>query len=216
VSALEIVRQAGAYARARVEIVLHPQHFEVWRNVGLAQAVRAIPADLAKGSDPPKGRAYLRKELERMTPMAPVVQVDASARWTLAALSAGYAQKPGRTEPEPGIHRSLMEGLEAGLGLMAMGLATDNSASLSYTADGRPYRRYQSAFAQRGGLERRHGGRHGEAARSHARSIWGLAWRPRTFFLLGKTLSFAFHAASLLKIKRSNRAYGPRGAALVR
>ena len=148
VSALEIVRQAGAYARARVEIVLHPQHFEVWRNVGLAQAVRAIPADLAKGSDPPKGRAYLRKELERMTRMAPVVQVDASARWTLAALSAGYAQKPGKTEPEPGIHRSLMEGLEAGLGLMAMGL-TDHSASLSYTADGRPYRRYQSAFAQR-------------------------------------------------------------------
>jgi hypothetical protein len=146
VSALEIVRQAGAYARARVEIVLHPQHFEVWRNVGLAQAVRAIPADISKGSEPTKGRAYLRKELERMTRMAPVVQVDASARWTLAALSAGYAQKPGKTEPEPGIHRSLMEGLEAGLGLMALGLTDNDNVAWSYTQDGRRYRRYASAF----------------------------------------------------------------------
>ena len=31
---------------------------------------------------------------------------DAGARWTLAALSAGYAQKPGKNEPEPGIYRT--------------------------------------------------------------------------------------------------------------
>ena len=84
-----------------------------------------------------------------MTRMAPVVQVDSSARWTLAAISAGYAQRPGKPEPEPGIYRTLMEGLGSALGFMAMGLAADRSASLSYTADGRPYRRYQSAFAPR-------------------------------------------------------------------
>jgi hypothetical protein len=149
VSAIEVVRQAGAYARGRVEIVLHPQHFDQWRNVGLAQAIRAIPADVSKGSEPTKGRTYLRKELERMTRVAPTVQVDSSARWTLAAISAGYAQRPGKPEPEPGIYRTLMEGLGSALGFMAMGLAADRSASLSYTADGRPYRRYQSAFAPR-------------------------------------------------------------------
>src|SRR5262249_36779282 len=83
VSAVEIVREAGMFARTQVEIVLHPQHFDDWRNVGLAQAIRAIPASVGKGLDPAKGRAHLRKELERMTRASPAVQIDAGARWTL-------------------------------------------------------------------------------------------------------------------------------------
>ena len=74
---------------------------------------------------------------------------ESSARWTLAAISAGYAQKPDKREPEPGIHRTLMEGVESALALMAMGLARDDDATLSYTASGQRYRRYQSAFAAR-------------------------------------------------------------------
>ena len=70
-------------------------------------------------------------------------------RWILAAISAGYAQKYDKREPEPGIHRTLMEGVESALALMAMGLARDDAATLSYTASGQPYRRYQSAFAAR-------------------------------------------------------------------
>ena len=132
------------FAKGRVEIVLHPQYFDDWRNVGLRQAIRAMPADLGKGVDPARGRAHLRKELERMTKVAPAVQVASNARWTLAAISAGYAQKPGKNEPEPGVHRTLMEGLEATLGLMALGLSDDN-ANWSYTEDGRRYRRYTSA-----------------------------------------------------------------------
>jgi hypothetical protein len=96
--------------------------------------------------DPVKGRAYLRKQLERMTRTAPAVQVDAGARWTLAALSAGYAQKPGKNEPEPGIHRTLIEGLESALGLMALHLADNDNVGWSFTQDGRRYRRYASAF----------------------------------------------------------------------
>jgi len=144
VSGPQVVREAAMFAKGRVEIVLHPQHFDDWRNVGLRQAIRALPADLGKGVDPARGRAHLRKELERMTKVAPAVQVASNARWTLAAISAGYAQKPGKNEPEPGIHRTLMEGLEATLGLLVLGLADDN-ANWSYTADGRRYRRYSSA-----------------------------------------------------------------------
>jgi hypothetical protein len=146
VSGVEIVREAGLYARGQIEIVLHPQHFDDWRNVGLAQAIRAMPEAIGKGLDPVKGRAYLRKELARMTRTAPAVQVDASARWTLAALSAGYAQKPGKNEPEPGVHRTLVEGLEAALGLMAMHLTDNDSVAWSFTQDGKRYRRYASAF----------------------------------------------------------------------
>jgi len=82
-----------------------------------------------------------------MTKVAPAVQVASNARWTLAAISAGYAQKPGKNEPEPGVHRTLMEGLEATLGLLVLGLA-DDLANWSYTADGRRYRRYSSASAE--------------------------------------------------------------------
>jgi hypothetical protein len=146
---VEIVREASMFARTQLEIVLHPQHFDEWRNVGLAQAIRAIPAAIGKGMDPAKGRAHLRKELERMARASPAVQIDAGARWTLAAISAGYAQKPDKREPEPGIHRTLMEGVESALALMAMGLARDDDATLSYTASGQRYRRYQSAFAAR-------------------------------------------------------------------
>jgi hypothetical protein len=144
--AVEIVREANMFARSQIEIVAHPEHFDEWRNVGLRQALRAIPVVPGQGVDPAKGRAYLRKELERMTRTAPAVQVDAGARWTLAALSAGYAQKPGKNEPEPGIHRTLVEGLESALGLMALHLADNDNVAWSYTQDGRRYRRYASAF----------------------------------------------------------------------
>jgi len=144
--AVEIVREANLFARSQIEIVAHPQHFDEWRNVGLRQALRAIPVVPGQGVDPAKGRAYLRRELERMTRTAPAVQVDAGARWTLAALSAGYAQKPGKNEPEPGIYRTLIEGLESALGLMALHLADNDNVDWSYTTDGRRYRRYASAF----------------------------------------------------------------------
>ena len=114
--------------------------------MGLRQALRAIPVVPGQGVDPVKGRAYLRKQLERMTRTAPAVQVDAGARWTLAALSAGYAQKPGKNEPEPGIHRTLIEGLESALGLMALHLADNDNVGWSFTQDSRRYRRYASAF----------------------------------------------------------------------
>jgi hypothetical protein len=95
-----------------------------------------------------------------MTRTAPAVQVDAGARWTLAALSAGYAQKPGKNEPEPGIHRTLLEGLESALGLMALHLADNDNVSWSFTQDGRRYRRYGSAFDSGSAGPRRRWGRH--------------------------------------------------------
>jgi len=128
--------------------------------VGLRQALRAIPVVPGQGVDPVKGRAYLRKQQERMTRTAPAVQVDAGARWTLAALSAGYAQKPGKNEPETGIHRTLIEGLESALGLMALHLADNDNVGWSFTQDGRRYRRYASAFDSGSAGPRSRWGRH--------------------------------------------------------
>src|SRR6516165_10185572 len=50
--AVEIVREANLFARSQIEIVAHPQHFDEWRNVGLRQALRAIPVVPGQGVDP--------------------------------------------------------------------------------------------------------------------------------------------------------------------
>jgi len=106
-----------------------------------------MPAQVAQGANPEKGRAYLRDKLGRVVRGGmPAFQVDSRARRTLAAISAGYARKFGKPDPEPAIHRTLMEGIESALGLVALGLADDN-ANWSYTADGRRYRRYGLASA---------------------------------------------------------------------
>lgn len=142
----DLVREALMTARTRVNIIAGPEHFNEWNNVGLAQAVRHIPAEIRQGGSAARGRETLRRDLDRLVRDIPAFRVDASARWTLAALAAGYARKPGKPEPEPGFHRTLMEAIESCLGLMSLGLADEDSANFAFTARGQRYRRYASAF----------------------------------------------------------------------
>jgi len=65
-----------------------------------------------------------------------------------------------KNEPEPGIHRTLVEGLESALGLMALHLADNDNVAWSYTTDGRRYRRYASAFESGAAGPRSRWGRH--------------------------------------------------------
>ena len=65
-----------------------------------------------------------------------------------------------KNEPEPGIHRTLVEGLESALGLMALHLADNDNVVWSYTQDGRRYRRYASAFEGGAARPGRGWGRH--------------------------------------------------------
>ena len=145
VVAADIVREALMRARQRVNIVAGPEHFQEWSNVGLCQAVRRIPADIRQGGNLDRGRDHLRRQLGLLVRDIPAFRVDSGARWTLSALAVGYAKKPGKPDPEPGIYRTLMESLESLLGLMALG-NTDDTAPWSYTGDGRRYRRYATAF----------------------------------------------------------------------
>jgi hypothetical protein len=151
IAAPEILRAAGLFAAgAPLEIRMPPSHADVWNNVGLLQAVKACaPGRAGIGLDPRKGREYLRKKLNEM-PRGPSaaasVQIDAGARYTLAAIAAGYAQPHGKPEPEPGVHRLLMEAVDSTLALCAAGLG-HSEAVYAYTDDGRRYMRYSSASA---------------------------------------------------------------------
>jgi len=146
--AAEIVREAGLAAGARISVCLPPSHFDQWHNIGLVQAVAAIPAEVRQGAAETRGRDFLRRQLAHFSRDVAALRVAAEARWTLAALASGYARKPGKPEPEPGFYRTLMEGIESTLGLCATGVFDEN-ATWSFTREGRRYRQYASAFEDR-------------------------------------------------------------------
>src|SRR5262249_41182334 len=149
IAAPEIVRAAAFFAAGPpLEIKMPPSHADTWNNVGLLQAVKACaPTQVGIGLDPRKGREDLRKklsELQHGPAGAACVQIDSRPRYNLAAISAGDAAPHGKQEPEPGVHRLLMEAVESTLALCAAGLG-HSEAAYSYTADGRRYLRYGSA-----------------------------------------------------------------------
>lgn len=144
-SAPRIVAAAGLAAGGRVGVTLPAAHFDQWHNVGLVQAITRIPCAVRQGAGCDRGRDFLRRQLAQLSRDVPAFRVAADARWTLAALGAAYARKPGRAEPEAGFHRTLMEGIEATLALCAQGIA-DDDVSWSFTADGRRYRKYGTGY----------------------------------------------------------------------
>jgi hypothetical protein len=71
------------------------------------------------------------------------VLVSTSARWTLNALSGGYARGLGRkgvltAEPDDTVYKSLMNGLESVLSFVG-GRSETEGAHYDYTEDGRRY-----------------------------------------------------------------------------
>jgi|SRR5215469_2378409 len=145
VGAAQIVREAGLAAGARIDVSLPPAHFDQWHNIGLVQAIARIPSAVRQGGAADRGRDFLRRGLAHFSRELPAFSVAVDARWTLAALSCGYARKPGNPEPTPGVYRILMEGIESTMALAGVGIADEN-AHWSFTSDGRRYRRYASAF----------------------------------------------------------------------
>jgi hypothetical protein len=110
----------------------------------LQQALRRLPAEIRQGGSADRGRDFLRRQLAHFSRDVAALRIAADARWTLAAISCGYARKPGKPEPESGVYRVLMEGIEATLALCASGIL-EGEIRWSFTADGRRYRQYSSA-----------------------------------------------------------------------
>ena len=150
----DVVREAQLEARAQVEIVMGPQHFEQWGNVGLAQAVRLLAQQPSAGTAPEKGRLWLRDAFSRLNRGVPSVQIATRAHYVLNGLAGGYCRVVGRrgelmAEAETGVYRTLMEGLESCLGLLSFQVEGADDGAYSFTPDGRRYRRYDTGYARR-------------------------------------------------------------------
>jgi hypothetical protein len=149
--AADIIREASLESRSWLRITAPGPHFDQWNNFGLVQSLRAIPVEVTRAGDLLRGRDYLRKEMGRLTRGAPAFRIAQTARWTLGAIAGGYARKPGANEPEPGIYRTIMEGLECWAGLMSRpGVDETPGPGHAFTADGRMYRKYGApSYAER-------------------------------------------------------------------
>ena len=153
--AAAIVRRAALEAgpHIRLKEVAHRKQFDQWQNVGLVAALKRVPVDVGSGGDPQLGRAEIRSLLESQVRALPAVQIASSARWTLNALSGGYARSSNSggqvaSEPDDNLYGTLMTGLESFCALTRITRSQEFSEedNVRTSADGRKYR---SAMVER-------------------------------------------------------------------
>jgi len=132
-----------------------PQHHsDRHMNVGLMQAVRAIPNEVRVGGTEVAGSLYIRDLLGRTVRGAPAVEISPAARWTLRALAGGYTRGIVRgrlqDDAEEGPYRVLMEGLEAFCGSLRFDTVdNDEDSAQNMRLDERTGRSYASAMPMR-------------------------------------------------------------------
>ena len=144
----EIIRDAGMRFGTALRLTAPEQHFRPYQTIGLAPAVRRLPAELARGGDVAKGRTVLRALIGQQTQGRPLLQVSPQARWTANGFAAGYARAsdprsagvPVAEEANDGIYRTLLEGLESAMArtLPASGQEEDQRR-YAIASDGRRY-----------------------------------------------------------------------------
>lgn len=137
-----VVESKLAFGEAR--LAAGPGHFDQFARGGLRGAVAALPAELRRGASADLGRDELRALFSRQVRGESAVRVSTAARWTLNALSAGYARavdKRGvvQEEAREGVYRVLIEGLEAFTGLLKVGTLSDSPPNIRTTEGGQRY-----------------------------------------------------------------------------
>lgn len=140
------VRRRG-WLRLPIRWVVPAKHLDTWNNVGLMQAIRRIPQGVsAADGGAERGRPLIAALLAQRHRDMPRLQVSPNARWTLRALSGGYARAIGQAgiaeaQPESGFYRTLIEGLEAFCAIGQTAQATpENQQPVAYTRSGVAYR----------------------------------------------------------------------------
>lgn len=120
--------RVDTWARLPLRWIVPARHRDTYQNIGLMQAIRAIPQGVsASDGGIERGRPAFARMLAEHQRGRPRVLVAPSARWTLRALTGGYARSVGRggiadSQPETGIYAVLMEGLES---FVAVGAAVE-------------------------------------------------------------------------------------------
>lgn len=141
----DIIREARLEAGQDVTPLIGPQHYDKYTNVGLQQAIARIPMEVRRGGPYDAGKAEIRRLLQKDSRDMPALLVSSRARWTLNALSGGYARLVNPQGmivdfAEEGIYRTLMEGVENFTSTMKFQSSEqDYSPNYAYTKEGTRY-----------------------------------------------------------------------------
>jgi hypothetical protein len=136
------------YVRTKLRWIVPAWHRDTYRNVGLVQAIRAMPADASIGeSGMPQGQAAVAALLTERHRGQPRFLVGQAAGWTLRALSGGYS-KPlsnralAAAQPDASLYRLLMEAIETfvAVGAVAERREGDDQQPIAFNRAGVPYR----------------------------------------------------------------------------
>ncbi len=142
-----LIREIGLELRVNLQVSAPPQHFDRYQNVGLIQAFGRHMIQVEQGTALDIGREHLRAELGKMTRSEPSVLIATRAKHTLNAFAGGHSRMMTRQgvltqDAEPGLYRTLMEGLESCVGSMAMLQQGDRDGNWATADDGRRYLKY--------------------------------------------------------------------------
>jgi hypothetical protein len=137
------------YRRFPLRWIVPSWHRESYRNVGLIQAVRAIPQQISPAGADGAGRgiAIIAGQLATRQRGQPNYIVSSLAGWTLRAMAGGYAKPLGARglpgiQPDSGIYQVLMEAIEsfAAVGTEADAALGDDGQPVAYDRRGVAYR----------------------------------------------------------------------------
>jgi hypothetical protein len=141
-----IISEANLEAGSVPRIIVGPQHFDQYQNVGLLQAIKAIPREAQNSTRPENGRQAIARMLTEEIRGFPALLVNKQARWTLNGFAGGYAravtkQNTLADHAEEGTYRLLMEGMESVVGLLSAtnSMDGDDERHYAYTPGGRRY-----------------------------------------------------------------------------
>lgn len=135
---------------ANLKIAASSDQFDQFNNYGLGRALKRLrvkPEAIQSTTAPDKCLGALTTMLRSQSHTQPAFLVSRHARWTVNALSSGYAFGLDKMAvlnplPDPGYYTTLMRGLESfARWLTASVTAPAGGAEINwaYTADGRPY-----------------------------------------------------------------------------
>jgi phage terminase large subunit-like protein len=140
----DILQQAQVEAGRPMTLVAPPQHFLGFDTVGLRAACTKIPVNVKKGGALHVGREELRAMMKRQVGEFSALQVSDTAKWTLRALSGGYArarEKGGAVSDfaADNAYKVLCEGLETFAAMTRLETGDDNQRNYAYTENGQRY-----------------------------------------------------------------------------
>lgn len=122
------------------DVIIPPSHGTRYDTLGFKSALYHSGERPGVGSDPVQGRPALQQRIDSKS-----LSISDEGKWTLRALTGGYAYAPSSREPKKNPYRTLMEAIEAAIPI----LTYDAQEGRNYAIDQRSGREYLTSRPQR-------------------------------------------------------------------